>query len=94
MDTPRTTNSKALERVNVMLSRDVLLWLEKAASQIRENSGAKVNRSELIRGIVGGLMDWRLGLHDCRSEREIREGLCRYLTGLANRAELAKRAGL
>jgi hypothetical protein len=73
---------KTRERVNVILDRNLLVWLEKAAFQIREDTGATVNRSELIRAIVGAFADLNLKLRGCRTERDLREGLFKYLDRL------------
>jgi hypothetical protein len=79
-------DGKGLARVNVMLSGDVLMCLERAASQIREDNGAIINRSELIRAIVGAFADLNLTIRGCRTETEIREGLFRYLDRLTKSA--------
>ena len=73
---------KTLERVNVILDRNLLMWLEKTALIIREDTGGTVNRSELIRAIVGAFADLNLRLRGCRTEKDIREGLFKYLDRL------------
>jgi hypothetical protein len=70
---------KTRERVNVILDRNLLMWLEKTAWKIREDTGATLNRSQLIRAILGAFADLNLRLRGCRTERDIREGLFRYL---------------
>jgi hypothetical protein len=72
-------NRKTHERVNVILDRNLLAWLEKTALKIREDNGATLNRSQLIRAIVGAFADLNLRLRGCRTEKDIREGLFRYL---------------
>jgi hypothetical protein len=79
MDNRPDVERMTLERVNVILDRRLLMWLEKTAVRIREDTGAPVNRSELIRGIVGAFADLNLRLRGCRTENDIREGLFRYL---------------
>jgi hypothetical protein len=73
---------KTHERVNVILDRNLLIRLEKTALKIREESGATLNRSQLIRAIVGAFADLNLRLGGCRTERDIREGLFTYLDRL------------
>lgn len=68
-----------LIRVNVMLSRNELLWLEKAAAQIHAQTGVTPSRSEILRAIVGALSDARMMIRGCRGERELRTALFQYL---------------
>ena len=82
MDNQQNGDSSGLKRVNVVLSREVLLWLDRTAWLFRENTGATINRSELIRAIIGGFADVKLTMRGCRTERDIRVGLFRYLDRL------------
>jgi hypothetical protein len=82
MSNQKDLKVKAHERVNVILDRNLLMWLETTALKIREESGASLNRSQLIRAIVGAFADLNLRLRGCRTERDIREGLFRYLERL------------
>ena len=52
MDNQLTTDGKALERVNLMLTRDDSAWLDMLANQIRTNTGAKISRSEIVRAAL------------------------------------------
>jgi hypothetical protein len=82
MDNHPYLKRKTHERVNVILDRNLLMWLENTALKIREESGATLNRSQLIRAIVGAFADLNLRLRGCRTERDIREGLFRHLDRL------------
>lgn len=78
-----TQGTPPLERVNVMLSREVLGWLDREAENLRRETGANVSRSELLRGIVGGLADGGAHIHGLKNEQEIRAALSRTLARLA-----------
>lgn len=45
-------NSKALERVNLMLTGADSAWLDQLADDIRTNTGAKISRSEIVRAAL------------------------------------------
>lgn len=83
-----TRDGNRLDRVNVVLDTETLDWLESKAAQIRERTGATINRSQLIRAVLCALADARLGLGSCRTEVEIRRDLAKYLIDLHRRASL------
>ena len=70
-------NEKRLTRVNLMLDRDTLAWLDNAA--IGEES--KLSRSELVRGLVRGLAGVRFVR--CTSEEQVRKALSDVFAKLA-----------
>jgi hypothetical protein len=81
MDNRQGADGKALERVNLMLTRDDSAWLDTLANQIRENTGAKVSRSEIVRAALSTMAElhrlepmfpaWLMPLHTCKTEREL-----------------------
>ncbi len=46
-----------LERVNLMLMRDESEWLDQLGAEIREQTGAKVSRSEIVRAAIATLTE-------------------------------------
>jgi hypothetical protein len=86
-------NGKGLRRINLMLSADVLGWLDQTTAQIWETDRARISRSELVRALLGALADWKLQPVHCRTESAVRGGFFQYLDRLAEKAELAKKAG-
>ena len=73
------TSTEPATRVNVMLSREVLEWLDAQTEHLRQNAGADVNRSALVRAIVGAFADNKLRFSGVRDEKAIRTGLSRWL---------------
>ena len=62
MDNQQSKRGKALERVNLMLTRDDSAWLDMLADEIRVNTGAKVSRSEIVRAALSTMAELhRLG---------------------------------
>ena len=58
--------SEQLERVQLMLSRELSDWLDQLASEIREQTGAHVSRSEITRAALKTLREvHRLGTAGC-----------------------------
>lgn len=72
----------SLERVNVMLSRELILWLGETALSIRQDSGASISRSELIRACLRALAALQLRFSSIRSEEELAGALVAYFRGL------------
>ncbi len=56
---------------NVVLSHDCAAWLDEQGVQIRRDTGASVNRSRLLRGIVTGVMNSGMDFAHCRTEKEV-----------------------
>ena len=82
MESRENSSGRGLKRINMMLDPALLAWLENTASQVRQNTGATINRSELVRAIVGAFADLNLKLRGFRTERDLREGLFKYLDRL------------
>src|SRR5579872_3723229 len=69
---PTPGDGDRLERVNVMLSGDCLVWLDTTVATIRENTGGRISRSELLRGICGAFVSRKPQFTGCRNEADIR----------------------
>jgi len=68
-----------LERVNVMLSAKALSWLEETSTAIRGETGVRLSRSALIRGIVEGFAAAGLTIRRCCTGEEVASALSNYL---------------
>lgn len=70
-------NGERLERVQLMLSRELSEWLDRLSVEIREKTGAAVSRSEITRAALATLREvHRLGvdgwdLAGCRSGADL-----------------------
>lgn len=87
----KTTNGARLERVNLMLEREESEWLDKLAQSIKDQTGAKVSRSEIVRAAIAGLRE----LHRLAPESQSRLfplDRCRSGSDLAMLAVIASRA--
>ncbi len=81
MDNQQNTGGKALERVNLMLTRGDSAWLDTLANEIRVNTGAKVSRSEIVRAALSTMAELHrlapifparlMPLHSCKSRDEL-----------------------
>jgi len=74
-----------LERVNVMLSRKALGWLEETTASIRRETGVRLSRSGLIRGVVEGFAAAGVRFRRCRTEEEVATALESYFRGAQDR---------
>jgi hypothetical protein len=50
-------NGSRLERVNLMLSSEESEWLNQLAMEIRQQTGASVSRSEIVRAAIAALRE-------------------------------------
>jgi hypothetical protein len=50
-------NRRQLERVNFMLSGEESEWLNQLAAEIRQQTGASVSRSEIVRAAIAALRE-------------------------------------
>jgi hypothetical protein len=76
---PRLSPSgPSLERVNVVLSRLSLNTLDAASAKIRQDTGCRVNRSEIIRAMVEAFGESHLQFVSCRTETELRAVFLNY----------------
>lgn len=78
MDHHQNGATKALERVNLMLTRADSAWLDGLANEIRSANGAKVSRSEIVRAALAAVQElhkagnlFNVPLSSCRSASEL-----------------------
>jgi hypothetical protein len=83
-DAPNETRSR-LERINVMLSPEVLGWLTAASAAIG------ISRSEFLRGLVGGFIDHSPRFSGCTSGVGVRRAVGRLFDAFAQ-AQQAKQS--
>ena len=76
---PKNDEAHRLERVNVMLSAKALSWLEETSTSIRGETGARLSRSALIRGIVEGFAAAELAIRRCSTGEDVAVALEAYL---------------
>jgi len=50
-------NKEALKRVNLMLSRGDSEWLNAVATEIQQNTGATISRSEIVRAALATMAE-------------------------------------
>jgi hypothetical protein len=58
-------------QTSVILTKETASWLDEQALAIRQQTDAAVSRSQLLRGIVAGLMDANFDLSSCDSEQMV-----------------------
>jgi hypothetical protein len=63
---------------NVVFSGPVLDYLDQQLIAIRQTSGVALNRSQLLRGIVAGVMGANMDFSRCRTEKDV-AGILAYL---------------
>ena len=78
-------------RLNVILSKECIVWLDQQALAIRRTSGAAVSRSALLRGIVGGLKDMGMRFSRCETEKDVRTLLAFLLKAWTQRLSAEQR---
>ena len=66
-------------RLNVILDNQSTAWLEEQALMIRRTSGAALSRSELLRGMLNGLMQAGTDFSCCRSAGDVASVLAFFL---------------
>jgi hypothetical protein len=66
-------DTKGLRRVNLILSREDSVFLDKLAREIDDRVGARVSRSEIVRASVAGMRELhRLSpVAACKSETDL-----------------------
>ena len=69
-------------RVNVVLDSPSTAWLEEQALMIRRATGAALSRSELLRGMLNGLMQAGTDFSRCRTEADVADLLAFLLQAL------------
>lgn len=80
-------------RVNVMLDHGTLAFMDGETARLKEQLGAHVGRSEMIRAVFGAIADASLTLGNCRSEEDARAAFRRHFRRVADsvRAESDRR---
>ena len=74
-----------LERTNLMLSRAVNLWVDGQVTAIGRETGVRLSRSGLIRGVVEGFAAAGVRFRRCRTEEEVAVALESYFRGAQHR---------
>jgi hypothetical protein len=72
-------HSEEWSKVSVVLFNRQIVRLDRLASNIRQETGKKVNRAALIRAVIDGLFDSRFNLKAIGSERELRVRIAQHL---------------
>jgi hypothetical protein len=70
---------KTLCKATITLRRDHLTRLDRVAVDIRASTGHVASRSELIRGFVDAVLESRLDLTRCDSEKSVKDTVLRAL---------------
>ena len=65
--------------MSVVLFNRQIVRLDRLASNIRQETGKKVNRAALIRAVIDGLFDSRFNIKAIGSERELRVRIAQHL---------------
>ena len=66
-------------KVSVVLFDRQILHLDRLASEIRGKSGKLLNRAEIIRGLIDGLIDSGMDITGTGSEADLRARVARRL---------------
>jgi hypothetical protein len=90
MDNRLNASGRALERVNLILTRDNSSWLDGLSNEIRVTTGAEVSRSEIVRAAVSTLAELHR-LAPVSTKRIIPLGACKTEGELAVAGILAIR---
>ena len=61
------------ERTTLVLGNQHNAWLDEQAAAIRRESGAVVNRSQILRGMIRGIANSGVDLSRCQSEKDVTE---------------------
>jgi hypothetical protein len=80
----------ASERVNVILSPLVLDWLDAVVADIHGRTGNRVNRSEILRAVMGAFAARRVTFR-WGSEEEIRRAMDAYLERASRAARVVEK---
>jgi hypothetical protein len=72
-------HTEAWSKVSVVLFDRQILHLDRLATDIRGASGKVLNRAEIIRALIDGLIDSRLDITGTSSEADLRGRITRRL---------------
>ena len=60
-----------MEKTNFQLRRDDLVYLDHQAADVRDTTGAVVNRSTIVRALLAALRKTGISLRDARGEADL-----------------------
>src|SRR5687767_5512182 len=72
-------HSEAWSKVSVVLFDRQILHLDRLATDIRGRNGKVLNRAEIIRGLIDGLIDSGMDITNTGSEADLRARVARRL---------------
>jgi hypothetical protein len=72
-------HSETWSKVSVVLFDRQILQLDRLATDIRGKTGRVLNRAEMIRALIDGLMDSGMDITGARSEADLRGRIARRL---------------
>src|SRR5688572_19170974 len=72
-------HSETWSKVSVVLFDRQILHLDRLATDIRSRSGKVLNRAEIIRGLIDGLIDSGMDITAAGSESDLRARVARRL---------------
>jgi hypothetical protein len=72
-------HSETWSKVSVVLFDRQILQLDRLASTIRDTTGHVLNRAEIIRALIDGLMDSGMDVSSAASEADLRGRVARRL---------------
>lgn len=70
-----------MEKTNFQLRKDDLVYLDRQAADVRDETGAVLNRSAIVRALLAALRKAQFSLRDARSEEDL-ERIFREQLGL------------
>ncbi|MGA2713303.1 MAG: hypothetical protein ABSG41_09355 [Bryobacteraceae bacterium] len=86
----QTSPGRATERVNLILSGAALEILDGTAAKIRQDTGCRVNRSEVVRAMVEAFGESRLRFSGVRSERDMKNVWARHFKAIGRTVVMAE----
>jgi hypothetical protein len=72
-------HNETWSKVSVVLFDRQILLLDQLASAIRPKNGKQLNRAEIIRALIDGLIDSGMDIRGASSEKELRARVARRL---------------
>jgi len=75
LDPPVTPYPSIENKTTVILPPDLVNYLDRMCIDIRERTGWKVRRTEILRALVVGLKGSGIRALDCRTEAELAEAI-------------------
>jgi hypothetical protein len=68
-----------VERVNLMLDSETLSWLDQESKRVNTEHAGQLNRSVIIRGLIGGFRKANGNLGTCGNEYALKNAVARWL---------------